>query len=171
MPDMLIRLTKISDLKHRMTAVRGDGSTETVELVSRSFLLHDFIHYAVETTAGLSGGFWGLLASGKGMDELTLAMRPAEGIDMGLLAGEAATVEAVVGCFTGLAQDRASPAESVDAVRRILEPQGRPAPTWVTLEFAGAVQERLRRLKGEWKALPYGGTMELPFPADGEGRR
>ena len=45
MPDMLIRLTKISDLKHRMTAVRADGSTETVELVSRSFLLHDFIQH------------------------------------------------------------------------------------------------------------------------------
>jgi hypothetical protein len=168
---MLIRLTKISDRKHRMTAVRADGSSETVELVSRSFLLHDFIHYAVETTAGLSGGFWGLVASGKGMDELALAMRPVDGIDMRLLAGEAATVEAVVGCFTSLAHDRATPGESVDAVRRILEPQGRPPPPWVTLEFALAVQERLRQLKGEWKALPYGGTMELQFPADGKGRQ
>jgi len=168
---MLIRLTKISDLKHRMTGIRADGSRETVELVSRSFLLHDFIHYAVETTARLTGGFWGLLASGKGMGELALAMRPAEGIDMRLLAGEAATVEAVVGCFTGLGQDRATPEESIDAVRRILEPQGRQPPPWVTLEFAVAVQEKLRRLKGEWKALPYGGTMELQFPADGKGRQ
>lgn len=168
---MLIRLTKISDLKHRMTAIRADGSRETVELVSRSFLLHDFIHYAVETAARLTGGFWGLLASGKGMGELALAMRPAEGIDMRLLASEAATVEAVVGCFTGLAQDRATPEESIDAVRRILEPQGRQPPPWVTLEFAVAVQEKLRRLKGEWKALPYGGTMELQFPADGKGRQ
>jgi len=168
---MLIRLTKLSDLNHRMTAVRDDGSRETVELVSRSFLLHDFIHYAVETTAGLSGGFWGLLASGKGMQELALAMRPAEGVDMRLLAGEAATVEAVVGCFTRLAQDSATPEESVDAVRRILEPQGRQPPPWVTLEFAVAVQERLRRLKGEWKALPYGATMELRFPPEDKGRQ
>ncbi|MCC6736372.1 MAG: hypothetical protein IT534_09615 [Bauldia sp.] len=169
---MLIRLTKLSDLKHRMTAVRADGSTATVELVSRSFLIHDFIHYAVETAAGLSGGFWGLLASGKGMEELALAMRPSDGIDMTLLAGEAATVEAVVGCFTGLAQDRATPEESVDAVRRMIEPQGRPPPDWVTLDFARTVQERLRRLRGEWKALPYGGTMELRFPAaSGEKKR
>ncbi|MCW5717194.1 MAG: hypothetical protein KIS68_05110 [Bauldia sp.] len=150
-----------------MTATRDDGTSETVELVSRSFLLHDFIHYAVETTGGLDGGFWGLLASGKTMDELALNMRPAEGIGMELLGSEAATVEAVVGCFTGLAHDRATPAESVDAVRRMIEPQGRPPPAWVTEDFARAVQERLRRLKGEWKAVPYGGTMELRFPDRG----
>lgn len=160
---MLIRLTKLSDLNHRMTAIREDGSSETVELVSRSFLLHDFIHYAVETTAGLKGGFWGLLAAGNGMADLALAMRPAEGTGMALLLGEAATVEAVVGCFTSLAHDRATPAESVDAVRRMIEPQGRPPPAWVTQDFAVAVQEKLRRLKGEWKAVPYGGTMELRF--------
>jgi hypothetical protein len=168
---MLIRLTKLSDLKHRMTAIRDDGTSVTAELVSRSFLLHDFIHYAVETTAGLDGGFWGLLASGKGMDELALAMRPAESIDMKLLAGEAATVEAVVGCFTGLAHGHATPAASVDAVRRMIEPQGRPPPAWVTLDFAVAVEERLRRLRGEWKALPYGATMQLVFPLTGERTR
>lgn len=162
---MRIRLTKLSDLNHRMTALRDDGSTETAELVSRSFLMHDFIHYAVETTAGLSGGFWGLLASGKTMAELAMNMRPEGGITMELLGGEAATVEAVVGCFTGLAQDRATTAESLDAVRRILEPQGRRPPAWVTDEFARTVQEKLRRLKGEWRALPYGASMELRFPA------
>lgn len=160
---MLIRLTKLSDLQHRMTVIRDDGTSETVELVSRSFLLHDFIHFAVETTAGLTGGFWGLLASGRTMAELALAMRPAEGIGLDLLGTEAATIEAVVGCFTGLAQERATPAQSVDAVRRMMEPHGRPPPAWVTEDFARAAEEKLRRLKGEWKAVPYGGTMELRF--------
>lgn len=160
---MLIRLTKLSDLKHRMTAIRDNGTSETVVLVSRSFLLHDFIHYAVETTAGLRGGFWGLLASGRNMKELALNMRTADGTSMELPVTEAATVEAVVGCFTSLAQDCATPAESVDAVRRMLEPQGRLPPGWVTEAFARAVVKELRRLKGKWKAIPYGNTMELRF--------
>lgn len=162
---MKIRLTKLSDLQHRLTVVRGDGTSESADLVSRSFLLHDLIHYAVESTAGLRRSFWGLLASGKTLPELGAAMeRPVEGYPPELMLSEPATTEAIVGCFTGLAHDRATPAEAIDIVRRLFAAQERPLPAWLTEIFATTVKEKLRRLKGEWKAVPYGGTMELVFP-------
>ena len=162
---MKIRLTKLSDLRHPLTVVRDDGTTESADLVSRSFLLHDFIHFAVESTARLRNSFWGLLASGKTLPELGAAMeRPVEGYPPELLFTEPATTEAIVGCFTGLAHDRATPSEAIDAVRRLFEAQGRGLPAWLTEDFATTVKEKLRRLKGEWKAVPYGGTMELAFP-------
>jgi hypothetical protein len=162
---MKIRLTKLSDVQHRLTVIRDDGSVESSDLVSRSFLLHDFIHYAVETTAGLRQSFWGLLASGKTLPELGAAMeRPVEGYPPELMLSEPATTEAIVGCFTGLAHDRATPAEAVDAARRLFGAQERPLPAWLTEAFATIVKETLRRLKGEWKSVPYGATMELSFP-------
>ena len=161
---MLIRLTKISDATHRLTVLRDDGGTESVELASRSFLLHDFLHYAVESAAGLRGSFWGQLAAGKTMAELGAAMeRPPEGYAPELLLSEPAATEAIVGCFTGLAHDRATPAEAVDAARRLFEAQRRPLPGWLGEEFAAGVKEQLRQLKGEWKAVAYGGAMELRF--------
>jgi hypothetical protein len=67
---MQIRLRKISDLRHRLEIIRNDGSRDAVELASRSFLIHDFLHYAVESRAGLTASFWGMLASGKSFKDV-----------------------------------------------------------------------------------------------------
>ena len=48
-------------------------------------------------------------------------------------------------------------------MRRFAENLGTPLPAWVTEELVDAVQERMRRLVGHWKATPYGGSMELPW--------
>lgn len=37
---------------------------------TRSYLVHDLLHYAVESEAGLSGGFWGNLARGKTLADM-----------------------------------------------------------------------------------------------------
>ena len=61
---MKILLTKLTDDRHQLAIERDDGSTESVELETRSFLLHDLVHYAVEAEAKIDDGFWGLLARG-----------------------------------------------------------------------------------------------------------
>lgn len=53
-----IALRKISDERHDLTIVRGDGQRETVTCETRSVLVHDLLHHAVEAEAGLSYGFW-----------------------------------------------------------------------------------------------------------------
>src|SRR5262245_55512110 len=103
---MRILLRKISDATHRLEIVRDDGSRDAVELASRSFLIHDFLHYAVETEAGLSASFWGMLAAGKTLTEVHESMAKAADRDA-LMRSEAAVTEAVVGALTGVVQERA----------------------------------------------------------------
>jgi hypothetical protein len=62
---MQVRLSKLSDSKHRLEIIRADGSRDAVELASRSFLLHDFLHFAVETRAGLAASFSGIQFRGE----------------------------------------------------------------------------------------------------------
>jgi hypothetical protein len=75
---MRIVLTKTSDRRHGLELVRSDGSRESVELVTREALFHDLLHYVVESSLRMQGGFWGTLASGKTMADLN--DRPGESV-------------------------------------------------------------------------------------------
>ena len=59
---MRILFRKISGEQHGLTVVRPDGRRESLVCETRSVLMHDFIHYAVESAARIESGFWGLLA-------------------------------------------------------------------------------------------------------------
>src|SRR5690349_8596018 len=61
---MRITLVKLSDQRHRLEVCRDNGTTEGVELETRSLLLHDLVHYAVEQEAPIPDGFWGMVAGG-----------------------------------------------------------------------------------------------------------
>jgi hypothetical protein len=163
---MQIRLRKISDLRHRLEIIRDDGSRDAVDLASRSFLIHDFLHYAVETRAGLTASFWGMLASGrsfKDVHESFAMVHPAERLK--LLQGEAATTEAIVGALTSVAHERADAEAAIAGLTRLFEAQERALPHWLTIEFVDGVREHMRRLRGEWRAVPFGGDMVIRFDA------
>jgi hypothetical protein len=57
---MQIQFRKISDLRHALRIVRPDGARDEVDCETRSTLVHDLLHYAVESEAKLSTGFWGI---------------------------------------------------------------------------------------------------------------
>jgi hypothetical protein len=159
---MLIRLTRLTNERHRLEFVRDDGTSEARELETRSALLHDLVHYAVETEAGLEASFYGQLAGGKTYEALT-----AEPSD----DPEAMQTEAVVARIQGLAKndawsrvDPGSVAESIAAGFRAL--QSTP-PTWLTADLIDRVRDRLRRVQGRWRATPFHQTLELDFPARG----
>lgn len=155
---LTVRLTKLSDERHLFAFTRGDGSGERIELVTRSFLLHDFIHFAIESEARLSHSFYGSLARGANYTDLTMG-------EMGAGQSEAAITEGVVGPFTPVAKGEMTPAQFIASRTAAYAPFGREPPVWLTLEFAERVMGRLRRLRGEWKATPFGGTMVLRFDA------
>jgi hypothetical protein len=162
---MRIRLTKLSDEEHRLELIRDDGADESIELVSRSFLWHDLLHYAVETNAGLHQSFWGLLASGRTLADLHDAMGTGEGA--GTVAAsrtEAAITEAVVGVLTNVARGSAAPRAAIDGLGRLFEAQERELPAWFSPDFVERVREHMRQLMGQWRAVPYGGDMQLAFP-------
>jgi hypothetical protein len=157
---MLIRLTRLTNDRHRLELVRDDGTREARELETRSALLHDLVHYAVETEAGLSASFYGQLASGKTYESLTT--EPSGN-------PEAMQTEQVVVRIQGIAKNDAwsgvdpeSFAKSIIAGSRAL---GHEPPPWLTGALIVRVRERLRRVHGQWRATPFHQTLELEFPA------
>lgn len=157
---MRILLTKISDRRHALELVRSDGSRDRVELVTREALFHDFLHYAVESSLPTQKGFWGTLASGKTMADLN----DRTGASVRENAGTLYAVEGEVGLMSGvvnLPEDQA-----FAKLRWYQETQGQEAPDWCTESFVAEVRERMRRLQGQWKATPYGESMEIPWVED-----
>ena len=157
MPELTIRLTKLSDQEHRFAYTTADGVSEDLTLVTRSFLIHDLLHFAVEREAGLSDSFYGRLARS---GDYSAALAEASVED----PGEVGLTEMVVGAFTAHAKGQATPEGALRAVSAWMRAQDRDPPPWLTAAFAHAVAERYRRLMGEWKATPFGATMELRFP-------
>ena len=80
---MKIRFERIDDARHRLTVDHDTAVCET-----KSLLLHDFLHYAIEKEAGLETGFWGTLASGRTFAELRQYSNP-----------DLAVVEKIVGAL------------------------------------------------------------------------
>lgn len=157
---MLIRLTRLTNERHRLELVRDDGSREARELETRSALLHDLVHYAVETEAGLEASFYGLLASGKSYESLT-AEPSAD--------PETMQTEAVVGRIQGMAKndswadiDPEALAQSLIAGFRSL---GHEPPAWLSGDLIVRIRERFRRVQGQWRATPFHQTLALEFPA------
>jgi hypothetical protein len=161
---MQITLRKISDQRHGLEIIRNDGSRDAVELASRSFLIHDFLHYAVETRARLEASFWGMLASGKSFKDVheSFAMVPAAD-RAALLQSEAAVTEAIVGALTAVVQERAHAKAAIAGLTHLFEAQERAMPAWLTVAFVDGVREHMRRLRGQWHAVPFGGEMVIEF--------
>ncbi len=148
---MRIALAKLTDDRHRLAIRRDDGSSESVELETRSLLLHDLVHYAVEAEAPIADGFWGLLAAGTTLAELsdrTMTNPVSAGI---------ALAEQLVGPMQSLWNGRLDPAIYLAHGAAI-------APAVVDAGFVERVRERLRALTGQWRATRFGEAMELSWP-------
>lgn len=160
-----IVLQKISDERHALELRREGGARERVVCETRSYLSHDLLHYALEGEAGLDSGFWGNLAQGRSLAEMNDRQRP--------MTPEMAPIERVVGMLSGLTRGM-PPDELLSTIRSSSASSGSPLPSWLGPELVAAVAERLRRLQGQWRATPYGGSLELewpPAPLRAEGTR
>lgn len=158
---MRIQLTKKADGTTVLKCVRADG-TETWQKNDKHaafFALHDLTHYAVETELGIPQGFFGVVASGWDIEDTGqrgVATR---------LPVDALFVENVVGT---LDSERAAgarwTAEDFNyALALKAEKDGRPKPRALTDDELRRVRKRRAELFEEWRALPAGNTMELPF--------
>jgi hypothetical protein len=156
---VLIAFRKLKGDRHLLAITRADGSCESVECETRSYLLHDLLHYAVETEAAIDGGVWGSLARG-----VTLAvLNDRSGALMSQHASQLSVIEPVVGVLSGAVKGRAA-ADVLAALRAYTEASAVPLPPWVSEEFVVAVQERMRRLLGRWNATAFGEAMQLEWP-------
>lgn len=160
---MRILLTKLNDERYALEIVRDGQRRERVELETRSTLLHDLTHFAVEQAAALEQGFFGPLAAGKSLAELAA---PAEGAPQ--YAGEALQIEILVAVLQKITRTGETPAAAHGRITSMLALQDTALPAWFTLELVTEVHERMRRLVGQWKATPYGSSMELNWSAPAE---
>ncbi|HSY41189.1 MAG TPA: hypothetical protein VLA79_16735 [Polyangia bacterium] len=158
---MRILFRKISGERHELTIVRPDGRRESLVCETRSVLMHDFIHYAVESAAGIESGFWGLLARGRTLAE----MNERAGLPSAWEAAEMATVERFVGALSGAAKEVPA-ALLIAGIRRYAGAMDSAVPPWLTEAVVVDAQERLRRLVGAWRATPAGAAVELDWPPD-----
>lgn len=149
---MLVELQRLSNDRHRLTLRWPDGRVERAELETRSFLLHDLVHYAVEAQIPLQDGFYGTLAAGA-----SLALLAAE------VGPEAAQGLQLAERLTGPMQSCWRGRYAVDDYAIIVE---EALPHLDGLDFTARVMERLRRLEGRWKATPFGQTMVLSWPPE-----
>jgi hypothetical protein len=154
---LALSFTRISPTHHRFDYRRPDGTGETIEMETRSFLVHDLLHYAVESEAGLKGSFYGILGRIGGYEELSVAGGAA-------LGGEIAITERVVGALTGALHEDDLDAETfVARVTEYLDLFDERAPRWFSSAFVLTVRDQMRQLLGRWKATPFGETMALSF--------
>lgn len=163
---MRIVLTRVTATQHRIELIRSDGFREAAELETRSHLMHDLTHYAVEAEAGLTAGFFGLLATGTSLSKLhERGGNALKGLDP---AAELALAEGVVGPVTSLVQGQTDAAGLLRMFHERFRSGGDRIPSWLNDGFLMRVMERMRRLLGQWKATPFGGRMELVWPPDGQ---
>ena len=161
MPAMRILLTKLSDRQHALEIIRTDGSREANELVTREALFHDFLHFSVETSLPTQRGFWGTLACGKTMADLN--DRSGESVKGNV--DTLYSVEGIVGMLTNVVE---LPTEQAFArLRWFSESQQQALPAWCTESFVVATAQRMRALLGQWKATPFGESMEMEWPEAG----
>ncbi len=156
---LTIRLTRPSPTRHWFAYERVDGSSESVVLETKSLLVHDLVHLALETEAGLDQSFYGLLASGRSLADV--------GPEGGVFPNEEARLtERVAGPLTGVMLGRVSPKDFLTGFERFSEALGEALPRWLTADFVTRTVERFRMLHGRWKATPFHATLELHFPLE-----
>lgn len=151
-----VTLTRVSSTHHTFAYALPDGRGETLMLETKSFLLHDLLHFAVESEANLRDSFFGKLARSDSYGALT---GPGVRYD-----GEIGVTEKIVGGLTGYLKTDQPPEVFLGALRNWTDATGETVPAWLTADFVVRIKERLRQLQGEWKALPFGQSMTLRFP-------
>lgn len=142
--------------------VRDDGTSESAELETKSLLVHDFIHYAIEAEAGLVTSFWGLVNDGHsflalaGKDAMAGTAVPRDEIGM---------TEMLVGASTRFMQGTSSSADVIAGLTNAVHAMDITLPPYVNEAMLSRAVERFRRVMGLWRSTPFGETMELIWPA------
>jgi hypothetical protein len=157
---MIIRLKKGKDGGGTMTCVRDDGST-TWQHVTPYFVLHDLMHYAVESTLGYTQAFLSLVAGGRDLTEFDKGARD-------WLPVEAHWAEIVAGQVQLAGAGSLDQAEIEEGIRLACEGLGVVAPA-ITAEDVQAIQTVHRTLLGDWLVLRPGESLELIWPPAGIG--
>ena len=157
MAHLRIHLKKISAERSSLHCRRSDG-TETWSRMHPFYPGHDLTHFAVESTLGLRGGFFGLIAGGWELGDFIAKSVAAR------LPTEAFWAECAVG-VTELLGSPTPPAlaEWQEALRQSVVGQKLPPFRAVTPAEYAQLNALRAALLQQWSALPVGETLTLEF--------
>lgn len=141
---MDICIEKLSKDNHRVSVCRLDGSEDMISLNSRSFLRHDFAHFAVESEVPIKMGYWGSVAAGA----------PLSGEGLNLEDEDLSLAEKLAGPVQTLIRLEAKPVKYLEVLQQL-------QPQLANMELAERIYECARRLAGHWRATPFGETMQI----------
>lgn len=136
---LTVRFQRTSPTHHRIAYHRTDGSWEEAIVETKSLLIHDFLHFALESEAGLIGGFYGLLAQGYSYGQL--AGKEPDDFPM----GEAQNVERVVGPLSSAIKENIDPHEFLGAMDNLFSAYGESLPAWLTEEVLLRTEARFKK--------------------------
>lgn len=159
---MQIVLHKLSNERHALELIRDSGARELVECETRSYLMHDLLHYAVELEGGIDSGFWGRLEQGKTLQH----MNDRTGRELAGEMPELMAIERVVGGLSAVTKGRPA-SEIVRGLCEYARALNETPPAWLSEALVVRVQARMQGLIGQWKATRYGEAMTLPWPGAG----
>jgi hypothetical protein len=172
--DLIIRIKRHSDGSASLTCTRRDGST-TWQRQSGSlgmvFPPHDLTHYAVETTLGYRGAFYGLIADGWEISDF------AKPWARGPIPAEAREVETIVSVFESVARRVQSPttadvngwADEYVASRNAAKPGSADWPRMLSGDEIERVVRTRAGLLERWSLLAPGDALELEFVRGSQG--
>jgi hypothetical protein len=159
---VIIEFNKRVDGRVVLKCVRADGSVtwqRQDDNHAAFFPLHDLTHYAVETELGLRRGFFGLIAEGWEIAETTGKTA------RGPLPNEALEVEYLVSAFS--AERSGGAVATADEFNQLAatfaRAKGMSAPRKLSEEDLARVRFRFGELATQWRNLPPGKILELPF--------
>jgi hypothetical protein len=162
-PALTIRLSRRPDGAVIFALRRADGTTtwqKRTGPTAEFFAVHDLTHYAVETTLGYRGAFYGLVASGWDLSDFGPPW------PRGPLPIEALAAEVIVGLFDTqrAAHERLSATQCNAAAESYFDAHRSPSPVHVTDEELDRVRGLLSDLAWRWHAARPDEPMELSFP-------
>src|SRR4051812_8773780 len=128
--------------------MRPDGTSATLDLARRGVLPHEAFHFVVESTLGWHDGFFGHVARGDSLDQITTKLHGAHAEWTKLIQGRQA--EALIECLEteqvrGADDPATFAARLVDTCRR----RGVPPPDIMADELE-TVRRALRDFGAAW---------------------
>ena len=159
-PELRVQLTKRTDGSVVLKCLRRDGSAtwQRHEKHAVFFSFHDLSHFAVETSLGFRGGFYGLISDGWDIEDTGGKGK------RGKLPAASVLVEHVVGLLDRGRAGGASPLSAAEFNAQIDEMAG-PDPGRARLTDAQLVnvRNRIQELHRQWAGVQPGSTLELTF--------
>lgn len=155
---MKIIFKKHNERKNSIHCVRDDG-TETWMEADPFFVMHDLMHYAVETELGLKTGFYGLLESGI---DITDFNKPREERNF-VMTEEALASESLVNLLL-IEYNQGTVDNFNTLLNEAYQTNDYPyQPPAISNTQHDMIMENFKSLTSAWHLLEYKNTLELSF--------